>query len=36
MKMENSIEADHDGVIEKINFNKGDSVLEGDILLIIK
>ena len=36
MKMENSIEAEDDGVIEKINFNKGDSVLEGDVLLIIK
>jgi len=36
MKMENSIEAEHDGVVDKINFRKGDSVLEGDVLLIIK
>ena len=36
MKMENSIEADKAGVIEKINFGKGDSVLEGDILFTIK
>lgn len=36
MKMENNIEADRDGVIEKINARKGDSVLEGDVLLTIK
>ena len=36
MKMENSIEAEREGVIEKINRRKGDSVLEGDILLTIK
>ena len=36
MKMENSIEADKEGVIEKINCRKGDSVLEGDVLLTIK
>lgn len=36
MKMENNIEADRDGVIEKINSRKGDSVLEGDVLLTIK
>ena len=35
-KMENNIEADRDGVIEKINARKGDSVLEGDVLLTIK
>lgn len=36
MKMENSIQAEHEGVIEKINFSKGDAVLEGDVLFIIK
>ena len=36
MKMENNIEADRDGVIERINARKGDSVLEGDVLLTIK
>ena len=36
MKMENNIESDRAGVIEKINFHKGDSVLEGDVLLTIK
>ena len=36
MKMENSIEAEREGVIEKINRRKGDSVLEGDVLLTIK
>lgn len=36
MKMENNIEADRDGMIERILAHKGDSVLEGDILLTIK
>lgn len=36
MKMENNIEADRDGVVEKISVRKGDSVLEGDVLLTIK
>lgn len=36
MKMENNIESDRDGIIEKINYAKGDSVLEGDVLLTIK
>jgi biotin carboxyl carrier protein len=36
MKMENNIEADRDGVIERINARKGDAVLEGDVLLTIK
>jgi len=34
MKMENNIEAERDGVIEKIKCAKGDSVLEGDVLII--
>ena len=36
MKMENSIEADKDGVIETIKPVKGDSVMEGDVLFTIK
>lgn len=36
MKMENNIESDRAGIIEKINYHKGDSVLEGDVLLTIK
>lgn len=36
MKMENNIEADRDGVIDRINARQGDSVLEGDVLLTIK
>jgi biotin carboxyl carrier protein len=35
MKMENVINADHDGVIKEVKVNKGDSVLEGADLLII-
>ena len=36
MKMENNIDADRDGIIEKINVSVGSSVLEGDVLLTIK
>jgi biotin carboxyl carrier protein len=36
MKMENTIAADHDGKIAEIKVNKGDSVLEGAELVIIK
>ena len=36
MKMENNIEIDRDGVIEKIGHNKGDAVLEGDLLIRLK
>ena len=36
MKMENNIEADREGVIEKIHRTKGDTVLEGDVILTIK
>ena len=35
MKMENSIEAHRDGKIINIKVNRGDSVLEGDVLLTI-
>lgn len=36
MKMENNIEADRDGVIHTIRARRGDSVLEGDVLLTIR
>ena len=36
MKMENTIPADQDGTIAEIKVNKGDSVLEGAELVIIK
>ncbi|MEG0602610.1 MAG: biotin/lipoyl-containing protein [Mucinivorans sp.] len=35
MKMENNIDADRDGVITSLKVRKGDSVLEGDVLLVI-
>lgn len=36
MKMENNIESNQDGVVKAIQVGKGDSVLEGDILLTIE
>ena len=35
MKMENSIRAGVDGTVKSIEVNKGDSVLEGSVLLTI-
>ena len=35
MKMENNIEADTDGTVTSVNVRKGDSVLEGDTLIVI-
>ena len=35
MKMENNIEADTDGTVTAVNVRKGDSVLEGDTLIVI-
>lgn len=35
MKMENSIEATHDGIVTAINVAKGDSVLEGAPIVTI-
>jgi len=35
MKMENNIEADKTGTIISIEKQKGDNVMEGDVLLII-
>ncbi|MEF9950639.1 MAG: biotin/lipoyl-binding protein, partial [Mucinivorans sp.] len=31
----NNIDADRDGVITSLKVRKGDSVLEGDVLLVI-
>ena len=36
MKMENNIDIDKSGVVEKVNVQKGSSVMEGDVLLTIK
>ena len=36
MKMENNIESDIDGIVEKIYRAKGESVLENDVILVIK
>ena len=36
MKMENNIESDRDGIIEKVNVSVGETVLEGHLLLTIK
>lgn len=35
MKMENNIESDKEGRVISIKFQKGDAVLEGDILIVI-
>ncbi len=35
MKMENNIEADTDGTVTAVSVRKGDSVLEGDTLVVI-
>ncbi len=35
MKMENNIEADKAGKVVKILKHKGDSVMEGDVLIMI-
>ena len=35
MKMQNNIESDFAGTVKSINVNKGDSVMEGTILLMI-
>ncbi len=35
MKMENNINADKEGRVTSIKINKGDSVMEGDILIVI-
>lgn len=35
MKMENNIDSDREGVVSSIKAHKGDSVLEGDVLIVI-
>ncbi len=35
MKMENNIDADRDGTVTAVQVRKGDSVLEGDVLISI-
>ena len=35
MKMENNIEADKAGTVVSIGKNKGDAVMEGDVLIVI-
>lgn len=35
MKMENNISADRDGTVTEIKINEGDSVMEGDDLVVI-
>lgn len=36
MKMENNIEADHDGVVKQIKAGKGSAVMEGDVLFVLE
>ena len=36
MKMENNIDADRDGVVKEIRVRRRDSVMEGDVLLVIE
>lgn len=36
MKMENNISADRDGTVSAIRVNEGDSVMEGDDLIILE
>lgn len=36
MKMENDIQAEHDGIVTAINVSNGDSVLEGAAIVTIK
>jgi biotin carboxyl carrier protein len=36
MKMENNIDADHDGIVKEVRVHKNDSVMEGDILIVFQ
>jgi len=36
MKMENNIDSDKDGKIAEIKVHRGDSVMEGDVLIVIE
>ncbi|MCD8186804.1 MAG: acetyl-CoA carboxylase biotin carboxyl carrier protein subunit, partial [Rikenellaceae bacterium] len=35
MKMENNIDSDREGIVREIKVEKGDSVLEGDVIMTI-
>jgi len=35
MKMENNIDADKEGVVKEVRVQKNDSVMEGDVLIVI-
>jgi len=35
MKMENNIDADKEGVVKEVRVHRSDSVMEGDVLVII-
>ena len=35
MKMENNIDSDREGIVREIKIDKGDSVLEGDVIMTI-
>ncbi|MDR0953960.1 MAG: acetyl-CoA carboxylase biotin carboxyl carrier protein subunit [Rikenellaceae bacterium] len=35
MKMENNIDSDREGIVREIKVGKGDSVLEGDVIMTI-
>jgi len=35
MKMENNIDADKEGVVKEVRVRKNDSVMEGDVLIVI-
>ena len=36
MKMENMIDADQEGVVKEIRAQRGDSVMEGDVLIVME
>ncbi len=36
MKMQNEMKSPKDGIIKEINFNEGDTVIAGDVLVIIE
>lgn len=36
MKMENNIDADRDGIVKEVRVRRNDSVMEGDVLLVIE
>lgn len=36
MKMENNIDSDKEGVVKSVHINKGDAVLEGELLITLE